>query len=240
MKKVGYLKVIKGNMNSGKSSALIQELQKIKNTNPNIFGTTWKCLIINSTFDLRAGDENISTKDPILNEYLIRNPTHFKVVKVTLLDEATPYVSEYDIILIDEAQFYKDIYITVRKWKFELFKRLYAFGLSGTFKQEPFGDFLSLIAMADDEDKLKAYCVLCHYDGLLIECSFSNYIGDTSNGVLNPEKENEENTKYLSVCQKHHTEVTDFVEQRDKGQSLEGFHEYLQLLNNKSYIKSSK
>jgi thymidine kinase len=63
----------------------------------------------------------------------------------------------YDIILINEAQFFtglKDFVVEALKQN----KTIYLFGLDGDFKQEKFGELIELLPMADTYKKLYATC----------------------------------------------------------------------------------
>jgi|LauGreDrversion4_2_1035121.scaffolds.fasta_scaffold02881_11 thymidine kinase len=63
----------------------------------------------------------------------------------------------YDIILINEAQFFdglKDFVVEALKQN----KTIYLFGLDGDFKQEKFGELIDLLPMADTYKKLYATC----------------------------------------------------------------------------------
>ena len=65
--------------------------------------------------------------------------------------------SQWDIILINEAQFFdglKDFVVEALKNN----KTIYLFGLDGDFKQEKFGEIIDLIPMADTYTKLYATC----------------------------------------------------------------------------------
>ena len=94
----------------------------------------------------------------------------------------TVYNKKYDyaeIVIIDESQFYGDLYEFMRS---ELFsqtnkKMFIVAGLSGDYKMEPIGDVLKLIPMADEIQKLDAYCIYCK-DGTL--ASFTSKLINTN------------------------------------------------------------
>ena len=64
-------------------------------------------------------------------------------------------VSMYHTILINEAQFFDDLIPFVKQMKS---KHIHIYGLDGDFKQERFGDILSLIPICDSYVKLFATC----------------------------------------------------------------------------------
>jgi thymidine kinase len=63
----------------------------------------------------------------------------------------------YDVILINEAQFFKGLKEFVVR-ALEIGKIVYLFGLDGDFKQEKFGELIDLLPMADTYKKLYATC----------------------------------------------------------------------------------
>ena len=155
-----YLKLIIGCMFSSKTSTLLSEINRYKHI-------TDKILVINSILDKerQTHDENvIETHDN----------KHWPAFMVNTLEELKNtyhYKQKYDdaeIIIIDEAQFYSDLYTFIRN---ELFsqtnKKLFIVaGLSGDYKMEPIGDIIKLIPLADKIIKLDAYCIYCK-DGTL-------------------------------------------------------------------------
>jgi len=64
-------------------------------------------------------------------------------------------MSPYKTILINEAQFFGDLIPFVEQMKS---KQIHIYGLDGDFKQERFGDILSLIPKCDSYVKLYATC----------------------------------------------------------------------------------
>ena len=66
-------------------------------------------------------------------------------------------ISVADVISINEAQFFPDL-IPFIKSALKQNKKVYVYGLDGDYKQEPFGQMLELLPMADDYVKLYAIC----------------------------------------------------------------------------------
>ena len=92
----------------------------------------------------------------------------------------------YDVILINEAQFFKGLKEFVVQ-ALEIGKIVYLFGLDGDFKQEKFGELIDLLPMADTYIKLYATCA-CG-----AKASFSKRL---SNEV----SQYGPNDKYIPVC----------------------------------------
>jgi len=177
--KNNYLKLIIGPMFSSKSSSLLAEINRYKYI-------TDKILVINSILDKQR---NIDME--INNQGVGFIKTHdnktFPAIMINKLEELntnTFFNEKYnyaDIILIDEGQFYTDLYLFLRN---ELNnknnnKKFIVAGLSSDFNMEPIGDIIKLVPLADEILKLSALCIYCK-DGTA--ASFTKLIkkGDNS------------------------------------------------------------
>lgn len=85
--------------------------------------------------------------------------TH-KAIKTNSLKEVKPKAREFDVVAVDEGQFFPDIV--------EFCEELADFGvvvlvaaLDGTFQRKPFGSILDLLPLAEKVTKLSAICVEC-------------------------------------------------------------------------------
>jgi thymidine kinase len=141
----GYLKLVLGPMFAGKSSFLIEEISKFDNTN-NI-------LAIKHSFDKRYSDD----------DYIISHDQKRVACKSVeklsdILD--AEILANKQIIFIDEAQFFEDIYETVIILVEEMNKHVYLAGLDGDFRRIPFcnSKLLNLIPLADEVIKLRGTC----------------------------------------------------------------------------------
>ena len=92
------LKLIIGPMFSGKTSALIRDLQLCSDIG-------LKCIYVNSTLDNRS-ENNYSTHNP-----LIKSIGTFDSMKMDYLD--TELFLDYDVIGIDESQFFTGLFDNV-------------------------------------------------------------------------------------------------------------------------------
>lgn len=169
---MAHLKLIIGCMFSSKTSSLLSEINRYKHI-------TDKILVINSILDKerQIHDENvIETHDN----------KHWPAFMVNTLEELKNtyhYKQKYDdaeIIIIDEGQFYSDLYSFIRNEVFsQTNKKLFIVaGLSGDYKMEPIGDIIKLIPLADEIIKLDAYCIYCK-DGTL--ASFTSKLPSIDN-----------------------------------------------------------
>lgn len=128
----GKLNLILGCMYSSKSSTLISRHKRYTIGNK-------KCLLIKYAGDDRYDIDHIVTHDGI------------KVPATVCrhLMEVDNLVHKYDVICIDEIQFYKDAHIFCDKWANQGLI-VEACGLNGTFKRTQFSIISKLIPMADN------------------------------------------------------------------------------------------
>jgi len=69
-------------------------------------------------------------------------------------------IATSSVILINEGQFFPDLYDFVNKLLKED-KKIYVCGLDGDFERKKFGNILDLIPLCDEVRKLKSLCSLC-------------------------------------------------------------------------------
>ena len=142
----GYLELIVGPMFSGKTTRLINIYNEKYAENKNI-------KVVNFSGDTRYHDSMLSTHDNVMIPCVFSNK-----IKDSY-DENNIY--NYDVILINEGQFFPDLYEStydlVEKYK----KEVYICGLDGDFKRNKFGSMLDLIPICDNVIKLSANCIRC-------------------------------------------------------------------------------
>jgi len=140
---VGRLEVIMGCMFSGKTSEMIRRIKRFRAIGKKVF-------VVNSAKDIRC-DESLHTHDSV----------NLKAVKVDRLHTIMDKIVNYDIIAIDEFQFFDEHAIDVVKTLVYLNKEVIVAGLDGDFKQKKFGCVIDLIPFSDDVTKLSALCCHC-------------------------------------------------------------------------------
>jgi thymidine kinase len=148
----GYLELIIGPMFSGKTSKLLEIYKQCMFCNIPVS-------IVNHSLDKRYHETMISSHDKImapcmqsneLNELWSKKSTDFD--KIVL--------KQSDIILINEGQFFPDLYeVVVDMLKHN--KIIYISGLDGDFERKKFGDILDLIPLCDKVTKLQSLCSRC-------------------------------------------------------------------------------
>lgn len=151
----------------------------------------YKVLVVNYIGDTRYGKECIASHD-------LDTETAKCVHTLQELDKDVRS-GNYQVVAIDEGQFFGDLYEFVTQWADELPIHIVITGLDGTSERTPFGDMLRLIPHAEEVERLTAYCSECR-DGTI--GVFSKYVGKTqkdNNGVAIGGAE-----AYRPVCRKHY------------------------------------
>lgn len=179
--KTGRLELIIGPMFSGKSTKLIEYLDRYESIGKSI-------LKITHPIDNRYGDNIISSHNNIQRSCIgIEN-----LKDVFSLDE----YKNSEIILLEEGQFFKDLKIFAKKVVDDDNKYLIISGLSGDYRREPFGELFDLIPIADSIEKLSAFCKKCN-DGTL--GIFTKRIVKNNETILVGN-----NDSYIPVCRYHY------------------------------------
>jgi len=113
-------------------------------------------------------------------------------------------ISSYDVIGIDEAQFFPNLYFVVNDWIENKCKHVRVSGLDGDFAKKRFGEVLDLCSLADDFQKLSADCLICRSSQsknmLGIQAPFTKRLGNCKE-----QKDIGGSDKYISVCRYHHS-----------------------------------
>ena len=138
----GYLEIILGPMFSGKTTALIQQYKKYTYIGKRV-------VVINYQGDTRYHDSLLSTHDKIMIPCIFSD------------NLAAVNVGEKDVILINEGQFFSDIFEKVIEWVDAYKKTVIICGLDGDFQRNKFGRLLDLITYCNDVIKLNSLCALC-------------------------------------------------------------------------------
>lgn len=172
--KKGKIQLIFGPMFSGKSTELIRRLKRYQ-------VAQYEVLIVKYAKDVRYDEGGIAT----------HCGQTLPAVSATMLEELTGKTEAYDVIGIDEGQFFGDVVdwceTMANKGKIVLVA-----ALDGTFQRKPFCDILSLVPLAEEVTKLSAVCMNCFQDA-----SFSKRIssgdGETVEVIGGADK-------YMAVC----------------------------------------
>ena len=172
------LEIICGCMFSGKTSEILKIYKKLSSINKRV-------LNINSCLDNRYSNNNISTHDEYKIECLsLKN----------LSDIPKQFYENCEFIIIDECQFFNDLFEFVTNAVDNDNKHIIIIGLNGDSNRNNFGELYRLYPHADNIKLLKAYCSICKDR---TEAIFSKKISNNDNIIDIGEKD-----KYIPVCRK--------------------------------------
>ena len=157
---IGYLELFIGPMYSSKTTSILEVYKKCKFCNIPV-------TIINHTIDIRYHNTMVSTHDQIMAPCLqacelndLWSDNGYKKSGETKDLWAHNAVRDSDVILINEGQFFPDLYDVVIDMISQN-KKVYICGLDGDFERKKFGQILDLIPMCDKVTKLTSLCSQC-------------------------------------------------------------------------------
>jgi len=143
----GKIEIILGPMFSGKSTRLIELIRKY----------TYKA---KKTIMIKFfADKRYTEKSEVVTHDLIK----YDSIDCKNLRDSFDKLKTYDVIGIDEGQFFPDL-VEVCEELALLKKTIIVAALNGDFRMEPFPVVSRLISKADKIKLLKAYCFHCHKD----------------------------------------------------------------------------
>ena len=183
----GKIELILGPMFSGKSTRLIELIRK------SVYKAK-KSIMIKF-----FADKRYSEKSEVVTHDLIK----YDSIDCKNLKDSFELLKNYDVIGIDEGQFFPDI-VEVCQDLALLKKTVIVAALNGDFRMEPFPVISRLIPKADKIKLLKAYCFHCHKDA-----HFSLRIVQSNETVLIGAGE-----AYKPACRECHVF---FSKEREKG-----------------------
>lgn len=179
---MGHLSLIIGCMFAQKTTELLRRVRRYKSIG-------YKVLIVNYSADTRYGVNRIASHDKEFEH----------AVCVDHLGEVDTLVrsGEYQVIAVDESQFFPDLYAYATAWADHFPIHIVLAGLDGSFERDPFGDMLRLIPHAEEVERLSAFCAVCR-DGTV--GVFSQYMGakTTEEARIGGAEQ------YRPVCRKHY------------------------------------
>ena len=134
-------------MFSGKSTRLIEQMRK--------YVYKAKKTIMVKYY----ADQRYSEKSEVVTHDLIK----YDSINCKLLRNSFETLKQYDVIGIDEGQFFADL-VEVCEELALMGKIILIAALNGDFRMEPFPVIQRIISKADKIKLLKAYCFNCHKD----------------------------------------------------------------------------
>ncbi|CBY21492.1 unnamed protein product [Oikopleura dioica] len=168
----GQIQLIIGPMFSGKSTELLRRLRRSQNA-------CFKCLVVKFNEDDRYSDLDMATHDG----------QKVAAIKAAKLDDVYDAAKDFDVIGVDEGQFFEDLLEFCENLA-NSGKTVIVAALDGDYKRQPFEKTIQLIPLSESVTKLTAICMNCRADA-----AFSRRLGaQTQQKVIGGEE------KYMAVC----------------------------------------
>lgn len=143
-KKKGCVEVVCGSMFSGKTEELIRRLKRAQFAKQKI-------VIFKPALDVRYSEDNVVSHDL----------HHIKCKPINDPKEMLKVSADTQVVGVDEAQFFNDDIIDVVQSLANRGVRVIIAGLDTDYLGKPFGPMPSLMAIAEDVQKVHAICVKC-------------------------------------------------------------------------------
>ncbi len=141
----GRVEVICGSMFSGKTEELIRRIRRAAIAKQ-------KVQVFKPALDSRYGLALVKS----------HNGAGFEAVPVNSAESIFTHLRpDTTVVAIDEVQFFDPAIVTVCQQLADQGKRVICAGLDTDFRGEPFGPIPTLMALAEDVEKLRAICVVC-------------------------------------------------------------------------------
>jgi len=178
----GNLELIIGPMFSGKSSEIIKRVRLLKIINKKI-------LIVKPKIDNRYNEEKVISHN-------------FESIDCKIIDNLNEItdieILELNTLVIDEGQFFNDLYDTVKRWINNYSINIIVAGLDGDFQQKPIGQILNLIPLSNKCIKLNSVCNICKNG---TEAPFTHRCIKSNDTILIGGLES-----YIPVCRTHYNQ----------------------------------
>lgn len=189
------LKIYVGSMFSGKTFAVLRELSQLSEMGLRV-------IYINHSLDDRS-DTIYSSHSTLMRSQEI----DLDMVKIKNLVDC-PDLSTYDVIAIDEAQFFEKFLVDFVKHLVEV-KNKYVIvcGLDGDYNRNKFGHVLDLIPYADSVVKLHAFCKRCSESQKVIKNALFTYCQHKSTADAETSINIGGADKYMAVCRECYLEL---------------------------------
>jgi thymidine kinase len=156
--RTGWIEVVCGSMFSGKTEELIRRLNRARIARQ-------KVEIFKPQIDKRYSEENVVSHDA----------NSIVSIPVQSASQILFYAHDYDVVGIDEAQFFDDELASVCEQLANGGVRVIVAGLDMDFQGNPFGPIPELMARAEYVTKVHAICMQC---GNLAQFSHRKVEGD--------------------------------------------------------------
>jgi len=142
--RTGWIEVICGSMFSGKTEELIRRLNRARIARQ-------KVEVFKPAVDTRYDEKDVVSHDE----------KKTSSIPVQNASQILFYAEDFEVVGIDEAQFFGDEIVNVCNQLAKKGKRVVVSGLDMDFKGNPFGPMPALMAIAEYVTKVHAICIRC-------------------------------------------------------------------------------
>lgn len=182
------LEIVLGPMFAGKSSYILSSLRRYE-------AIGWGVLCITSSLDKRYEHDAIHSHN---------HERHDAVSATSLMEISdTHKYKEARLLIIEEGQFFTDLYAFVKRAVEEHGKDVLLVGLDGDSERRPFGHILELIPLCDKVTKLTAMCKRCKTP----TNALFTYKKTRNASIIEVGAENE----YEALCRDHYVMLTNQI-----------------------------
>lgn len=192
-----YIRV--GPMFSGKTTWLLAQCT-------NCADSGYRVLLVSSSLDVRRETNRYGVISSHSSSFAHVSP---KITQVQAQNLACVDTSGYDAIGVDEAQFYPDLYDTVKTWVESKRLDVFVSGLDGDSNKQAFGQTLQLIPLCDSVEKMVSRCHMCAAEMTAkghrgtprcFTAPFTRFLGKKEDQVCVAGA-----SRYVAVCRAHHS-----------------------------------
>ncbi|RLD35411.1 MAG: thymidine kinase [Bacteroidetes bacterium] len=142
--RTGWIEVVCGSMFSGKTEELLRRLTRARIAKQ-------KVEVFKPTVDTRYDEEDVVSHDDKKSAS----------IPVENASQILFYAEEFEVVGIDEAQFFGDELVSVCNELADRGKRVIVAGLDMDYQGKPFGPIPQLMATAEYVTKVHAICMRC-------------------------------------------------------------------------------
>ena len=179
MERRGRVDLILGPMFAGKTTELMRRLRRYKHANLKTFVIAQKGSDRYAVEEERGPAEDSAPRDMISSHDRMSLPADFLVDGTSLissLGKKTQWIG-YDVIAIDEGQFFYDLY-EFSKLCISKNKTVIVAALNGDFLGNPWESVSRLIPLCQSIGLLSAVCNRCHEDNAILSSRTPNCSDD--------------------------------------------------------------
>lgn len=168
-----------------KTTELLRRIRRYKSIGYSV-------LVVNYAGDTRYGNNQIASHDT--DSYEARGASTLEEIRTDVES------GKFQVLVVDEGQFFNDLYLRVTEWSDKLPIHIIVAGLDGDSERKPFGDILRLIPYAEEVERLSAFCAVCKNGTAGM---FSKYVA----GKKGEQVEIGGADRYLPTCRKHFLKI---------------------------------